>query len=354
MLGAMAQVLQTFGPAAWENCRVEWSETGPVLEPVSEPFSGYLIPGFVDVHIHGGFGVDFMSATREDLDHWLIRLRAAGYEALLPTTVTASPEAVLAAVERLPDDPMIQGFHLEGPFISPKFPGAQPPEFILDPPLAPGPWDAVLDHPHLRYITLAPERPHALELILRLQRRGVVVSMGHTDATFEEARRGFEFGATHTTHTYNAMRGLHHREAGTVGYALVNPALNTELIYDRIHVCPDAARVLINAKPIEALIGISDATMVAGTPPNRRATMWGLDVTVGRGEVRLVENNALAGSAVTLDEVFRNLATDFGPQIAVYACCLNPRRILGMVGAPRVWLELDRDFRLVRRREIAP
>lgn len=335
------------------NYRVEWTEHGPTFEPAPEPFHGYLVPGFVDVHIHGGFGVDFMDATPQDLQHWLTRLRGAGYEALLPTTVTGSVEAVLAAVGRLPDDPMIAGFHLEGPFISPRHPGAQPPEFILDPPEGPGAWDAVLDHPKLRYVTLAPERPRALDLTLRLQQRGVIVSMGHTDATFEEARRGFEFGATHTTHTFNAMRGLHHREAGTVGYALANPAVITELIYDRIHVCRDAAQVLLQAKPSASVLGISDATMVAGTPPNRRTTMWGLDVTVGRGEVRLTENGALAGSAVTLDEVFVNLAEDFGVELAIRACCINPRRVLGLHHPPRVWLELDREFRLLRRHEIS-
>lgn len=309
-----------------------------------------LVPGFVDIHIHGAFGLDFMSGSTEDLLILAERLEAEGYEGFLPTTVTASPEAISAALARLPEHPAILGFHLEGPFISRKYPGAQPQEYIVSPPEDESVWDAILDDPRLRVVTLAPELPGALDLTLRLMKRGVIVSMGHTDATYEEARRGYEFGATHTTHTFNAMRALHHREAGTVGYALSNDSLTTELIYDRVHVTSDAARLLLKCKPIERVIAVSDATMAAGMASGLRIDMWGLSCIVGHKEVRL-GNGTLAGSAITLLDAFKNLAEDFGPEIAIHLCCINPRRALGMT-TPRVYTLLDRNYRVEKRFEL--
>jgi N-acetylglucosamine-6-phosphate deacetylase len=312
---------------------------------VNRPPKGLLIPGFVDIHVHGGFGIDFMSASTADMRSMLDSFAKEGYECLLPTTVTATPENILRALDALPDHPMVAGFHLEGPFISPAYPGAQPPSAIAQVPVGPSDWDAILDHPRLRLVTLAPEIPNALDLVSRLMKRGVIVSMGHTNATFAEARRGFEFGASHTTHTFNAMRPLHHREAGTVGYALSNDALNTELIYDRLHVSKDAAGILIKCKPADRILAVSDGTKAIGLPAGERITMWGLECVVGRKEVRL-ENGTLAGSGITLLDAFRNLYEDFGPELAIRACCLNPRRALGLP-EPKLMVELDRDLQIV-------
>jgi N-acetylglucosamine-6-phosphate deacetylase len=173
--------------------------------------------------------------------------------------------------------------------------------------------------------------------------------MGHTNATYDEARHGFEFGASHTTHTFNAMRALHHREAGTVGYALSNDALATELIYDRLHVSEDAARLLFKCKPADKVIAVSDSTMATGMAPGKRFKMWGLDCVTGRKEVRL-ESGALAGSAITLLDAFRNLHEDFGPETAIRACCLNPRLSMGWTQTPRVFLELDKNLEITGRK----
>lgn len=320
------------------------------FEPSSRASGRLLIPGFVDIHCHGAFGVDFMSATSGDLVHLAGRLESEGYEAFLPTTVTASVEAVGNALSQLPTHRAIAGFHLEGPFISPDYPGAQPLEYILD-PLEITKWQSILDDPRLKVITLAPERPGALELITRLMQRGVKVGMGHTNATFEEARRGFEFGATHTTHTFNAMRPLHHREAGAVGYALATDALFCELIYDRLHVSTDSAGLLLKCKPSGKVVAVSDSTQATGIPPGTKLEMWGHAAITGRGEVRLESNGALAGSAITLLDAFRNLAKDFGEEVAIRACCLNPRALLGWTNPPRVWIELDADYQIVARHE---
>lgn len=321
---------------------------------VDAPPEALLTPGFVDIHIHGAFGIDFMTATAADMRVLARKLRDCAYEGFLPTTITSSAQNVRAALSQLPDHPMIWGFHLEGPFISPVFPGAQPPEYIQSPADASPEWDDILADTRLKVVTLAPEVPQALDLILKLNRRQVIASMGHTNATYEEARRGFEFGAHHTTHTYNAMRGLHHREAGTVGYALHNPDLIAELIYDRKHVCPEAASLLFDRKSPHAVVAVSDSSAATGLPRGSELTMWGHACTVFDGEVRLSESGALAGSAITLFETFQNLCEDFGPETAIRSCCHNPRLALNVIQPPTLYAEWNFDWELKALHEIPP
>jgi N-acetylglucosamine-6-phosphate deacetylase len=343
-----AEVFDALGPEGFGSYFVEWTDDGqPLFTRVSRPPKGILTPGFVDIHIHGAFGVDVMTAKKRDIEYLCNRLAAKGYEAWLPTTVTASCEAIKAALRELPDHEMIVGFHLEGPFISPKFSGAQPKEFIVNAPIIASPWDEILDDPRLRIVTLAPEVPGALEMTSRLIDQGVIVSIGHTNATFDEARIGFEFGAGHATHTFNAMRPFHHREAGTVGYVLDNPTLVAELIYDRHHVCRQAADLLLNVKGADTVIAVSDATEAAGLTHGTKLELWGQKVIIEHGQVTL-EDGSLAGSAITLAEAFRNLADDFGTEVAIKLCCINPRKALRMTGPPKVWLEFDFDLELTR------
>lgn len=335
-----------------------WSESGeargparfqPGFGPVSAPgeqTEGWLVPGFVDLHIHGAFGVDFMTATPNEMVYLCRRLAEEGYEAWLPTTITASLADVLQALAHLPRHPMVPGFHLEGPFISPEYPGAQPPEAILNPDQAGEGWEEVWEHPLLRLVTLAPERPGGLDLIRRLTARGVRASMGHTAATFAEAAEGVEAGVCHATHTYNAMKGLHHREAGALGCALSDDRILAELIYDRVHVSPPAASVLLKAKGLKGVVAVSDSTMASGMPPGTEFEVWGHKMITAEGEVRLKSNGALAGSAITLRQAFRNLGEDLGIEAAVMACSVNPRRALGMASPPKVWLWIDPEFRV--------
>ena len=344
----MSKVYDALGPDGFGAYQVAWNDGQPSFERVHWPPQGLLIPGFVDLHIHGAFGIDFMSCAPEEIDLLCTRLESEGYEGFLPTTVTADAASVRAAIAKITQNEMILGFHLEGPFISPEFPGAQPQEFITDPPWEGSEWDEVLADPRLRIVTLAPERNGALALISRLSSSGVIASMGHTDATYDEARRGFEYGITHVTHTFNAMRPFHHREAGTVGYALQNDSLNCELIYDRHHVVRRAASLLFKLKGPERVIAISDGTLASGMLPGTTLEMWGRKCIVDRGTVRL-EDGTLAGSSITLLDAFRNLYEDFGPEIAISACCLNPRRALGLTEPPRVWLELDGKLGIARR-----
>ncbi len=344
----MSNIYDCLGPEGWGAYEVTFAQGGPEFFRVYKPSSAILVPAFVDIHIHGAYGVDVMSATQEELLTLCRSLERDGYDTFLPTTITAGPDAIRRVLDRLPDHPLISGFHLEGPFLSPQYPGAQPENLIAEIPDGPSEWDEILQDPRLKVITLAPEIPRALELILRLQTRGVVVSMGHTNATFEEAKQGFEFGATHATHMFNAMRPFHHREAGMVGYALEEPSLTTEFIYDRKHMTKEAAQLLIQCKPPDRLVAVSDCTMAAGLAPGTKLEMWGHSCICGQGDVRLI-NGALAGSAQTLLDIFRNLYTDFGPEVAVRTCSINPRARLGLDPLPKTYLEFGHDLSLRRR-----
>ncbi|MBX3117909.1 MAG: amidohydrolase family protein [Fimbriimonadaceae bacterium] len=344
----MKYVADYLGSEGFGSYLVDWSGPSPTFERVSRPPQLTLVPGFVDIHFHGAFGIDFMSASTEDLRVLCRGLEKVGYESVLMTTVTASVDDVQKAMSQIPaDEPMIAGVHLEGPFISPEFPGAQPQSAILDPPEGGSGWDAIFDDPRLKVVTMAPERPRALELITRLSDRGVIVSMGHTNAMFDEARFGFEFGALHATHMFNAMRPFHHREAGAVGYFLTNDAIATEVIYDRIHVSKDSMRLLLKTKSLDAIIAISDSTMATGLTPGTKLDMWGTAVTVERDRVTVSGTETLAGSSITLLNAFQNLAEDFGDEAAIRLCAHNPRRALGIKGEPRVFCEFDKRKELV-------
>lgn len=326
---------------------VEWTLAGPRLTPVAEGEGkpeGVLTPGFVDIHIHGGFGVDFMTSSPSAISEWAEKLSDEGYEAFLPTTVTASAEAVKDALGRLPEHPLIKGVHLEGPFISPEFPGAQPPQFILDPAPLSSAWQEIINDPRIKVMTLAPERPGGLDLVRLLSAKGIILSLGHTNGAFEEAQAGFKAGVRHSTHTYNAMKGLHHRDAGTVGFVLSEPGMTAELIYDRFHVSFGAAQALLQAKGLGGVIAVSDGTQAAGMPDGTEFAMWDHKVILKEGQVRLASNGALAGSAITLKDAFINLAQDFGLEAAIRACCLNPRRALKMTDPPRAWVKFSPDF----------
>ncbi|MDI9635553.1 amidohydrolase family protein [Kamptonema cortianum] len=342
----MKFIANTWHEGVWGPCEVS-IETGAVeISPSAEQSNLYLVPGFVDIHIHGAFGIDFMTASSAEMLTLADKLEEEGYEAFLPTTVTAPFLSVNRAFQVIPDHPAILGVHLEGPFISQKHPGAQPPADIADIPDGKSDWDEVFQHPLLRLITLAPECKNGLALVRRLAHRGVVVSAGHTDATYDQMVAAVENGLTHATHTYNAMRPFHHREAGTVGAVLSLPEINAELIYDRLHVSRAAADLLLKAKGPNCVIAVSDCTAAKGLAENSSIKMWGHDCVVANGSVRIADSGALAGSAASLLDVFRNLVEDFGWEVAGQLCCLNPRRILKMRGIARKWLLFSSDLDL--------
>lgn len=285
---------------------------GAAASAVTEAYStvdgrgGWLLPGFIDVHVHGGFGADFMDASPGSFDTITGFHASHGTTGMLATTMTAPKdaiEAVLHAVKEYRKAGMpytaLYGVHLEGPFISENWPGAQNPAHIVAPQLEwIKQWHA--DFPGLiRQLTLAPEKAGSIETIAWLAEQGINTACGHTDAVYDEIIAATDAGLSQAVHTYNAMRGLHHREPGTLGAVLTDDRIAAELIADGIHVHPAAVKLLLAAKTASKVILITDAMAAAGMPDGEYS-LGGLAVIVKDGEARLRDGNALAGSCLTM------------------------------------------------------
>lgn len=298
-----------------------------------------LVPGFFDVHMHGGAGCDVMRGSADDLKRMEKFLAQHGVTNYFPTTVTASLDATLSALERLAKRikdkksaneggarPL--GIHLEGPFLSHAKRGVHPPGDLLPPRVATFQklWDGA--HGHVRMITIAPEVEGAEEVIAEATRRGVCVSIGHSDAKLEQAQRGVKAGAKHATHTFNAMRPLDHRDPGILGEVLTNNGLTADVIADGIHVAPNVVDLLFRAKGIEKLVLITDAISATGMP-NGRYQLGELEVEVKDG--RCLFGGNLAGSVLTMDRAVRNLMqfAKLDLQQAVRAASMNPAEVAG-------------------------
>ena len=263
-----------------------------------------LLPGFIDVHVHGGAGADTMDADPDALRH-LARFHARhGVTALLPTTwsapeadLVAALKAITAVTGPVEGGATILGAHLEGPWINAGRCGAQDPAAIRPPDAAEA--TRLLDGGVVRLVALAPELGGAAAVIEACRNRGVVVSAGHTDASYDEMAEAVRLGVTQVTHTFNAMSGFGHRHPGAAGAALAFPQLRCELIADGIHVHPGTMAVLARAKGPDGVILVSDATRAAGLPEGP-VNLGGRTGHHAGGAVRLADGR-LAGSALTLD-----------------------------------------------------
>lgn len=293
----------------------------------------YLSPGLIDLHIHGMAGVDVMDGSRESLGIMAKSLASQGVTAFLPATMTAEPAAIstaVFAVRQWIQDPgqgaELLGIHLEGPFISSRYKGAQNPEFIRTPDYSlVEPWLDVI-----RIITLAPETAGAEEFIRQIrQNSAVVLSIGHSDATCEQALEAYEAGVRHITHCFNAMSPLHHRAPGVVGAALGWP-FSTEIICDDVHVNPVFYQGFLNIKGLEKVIPVTDCMQAGGLPDGSYA-LGGQEVVVKDGVCRLTDGT-LAGSTLRLNQALNNLkrrTTLTLPQLVALAS-RNPAKVLGI------------------------
>ncbi|MFK7695933.1 N-acetylglucosamine-6-phosphate deacetylase [Paenibacillus sp. HJGM_3] len=299
---------------------------------------GWVLPGFVDVHVHGGYGGDFMDASAESLDKITRFHGGNGTTSIVATTVTASREdisRVLASVHAYRQQPMpgaqVVGVHLEGPFVNPKWKGAQNPAYMLPPQKE---WlvEWTKQYPGLiRQVTLAPEIEGALDLIEWLSVSGIVAAAGHTDATYDQIEAAIERGLSQAVHTYNAMTPLHHRNPGTVGAVLTDPRIHAEVIADGHHVHPAAIRLVTLVKNDHNLLLITDAMAAAGLGDGLY-DLGGLAVNVKAGVATLAEGNSLAGSTLTMIEALRFVVEKVGltvPEASVMASG-NPARQLGL------------------------
>jgi len=304
-----------------------------------------LSPGFFDIHIHGGAGLDVMRATPSELPRLGRFLAAHGVTSFFPTTVAASLDVTCAALERMADaieapqspgatnggsvQARPQGIHLEGPFLSHKRRGVHPPEYLLSPTVEVFDrlWQAARGH--VRVITIAPELPGALEVIAEAVRRGVCISIGHSDAQLPSAQAAVEAGASHATHTFNAMRPLDHRDPGIIAEVLTDERITADIIADGIHVSPDVVKLFLHAKGRDRAVLITDAISATGMPDGQYQ-LGPIQVEVREG--KCTANGSLAGSVLTMDRAVRNAMqfSSWSLRDAVRAATLNPARTVGM------------------------
>ena len=332
------------------------------IEPDDTEAGGpFVMPGFVDVHVHGWGGHDAMGSVA-DLDGMARALLRRGVTSFLPTAVTAGLDTLRAFADRVrgwmpsapADGSAPLGFNLEGPFISPQRKGAQNPAFIMDAsavafealePLLPG----------MRIMTVAPEIPGGLDLVRWLASHGIAPSLGHSASTLAEAQAGYAAGGRTTTHLFNAMTGVTHHAPGLAVAALTDDAAYVELIADGHHVHPSLWPVITRTKPADRLILVSDALAIAGMGEGRSLS-GGLDVEVRGSRLTLAGTDTLAGSVIALDSAVRNLVRSGIPLPAASAAASrNPLALLGVtdrgrlaVGQRADLVELDDDLMVLR------
>jgi N-acetylglucosamine-6-phosphate deacetylase len=292
------------------------------------PGRGVAVPGFVDLQVNGFGGVDFLSADGGSYRRAAEALARTGVTAFQPTFITspeAELEAALAEVPREEGSPRVLGAHLEGPFIAPDRLGTHPSDSRRDPDLAL--LERLLAAGRVAHVTLAPELPGALELVDLLRSRGVTVAYGHSSATADEARRGFERGGRTVTHLFNAMRPFEPREPGLAGAALVCPEVLVQVILDGVHLADDTARLVWQAAPGRVAL-VSDAIAGAGLGDGRYR-LGGILIDVLDGIARR-EDGVLAGSTLTMIEAVKNLVELGAPLEGALASASEvPARIAG-------------------------
>jgi len=297
-------------------------------------------PGFLDVHIHGAGGHDVMEGTGDALKAVASTLAAHGTTSFLATTVTASPDSICRSAEGVAHyiarqhqtdgrRAEILGIHFEGPFINSVRRGVHPPEFIKLPSAELLEQFIHAAKGNAQILTIAPELLGAMPCIDAAREAGLVVAIGHTDATYEQARAAIAHGAHHAVHVYNAMRPFSHRDSGVIGAVLTTPEVTAELIADGVHVDETAMRLLLQAKGAGGVVLISDGIAATGMPDGKYM-LGTFEVTVSGGVCRNAEGK-LAGSTLTLDRALRNivnLGTPLGDALRMLT--LNPATLLGI------------------------
>jgi N-acetylglucosamine-6-phosphate deacetylase len=352
---------------------------------VVEAAGCYVMPGFIDVHVHGVDGHDTLDEG-DPLAHIASRLPRYGVTAFCPTTVACAPAALKrvltqvakARAARPAHSARVLPMHLESNFINPEYCGAQPAECLRLPGPADrrslggggyGPLDRdgdfsardILDviaaaRPDVGIVTLAPELPGAIDLIRALVSAGHRVSLGHSGASLDEAMAAIDAGARHATHLFNRMAPITHRAPGVAGAVLARHEVAAELICDGYHVHPAMSRIAIASKGVERIMAITDGTAGSGLAVGSSARLGGRRIRVTE-HAAVLDDGTLAGSTLTMDRAFSTIVTVFGFSVvdAAMLCSTTPARELGLTGfgvlaegAFADLVVLDRSFRVVR------
>lgn len=314
-------------------------EEAPRLDGLRLDMRGkYVVPGFINIHVHGGNGITFgnMDALGDDLEaysQWAAKNGVTGFltsiTAPTPKELTEMIAAYVPVMEAGVSGAQALGIHLEGPFMNVAKKGAQNPDWIRDPDVAEAQGYLDAGNGWIHQMTMAPELPNAKEVAALFRKAGVVNAVAHSTANYDIAREAFLGDWTHVTHTFNAQTGLHHREPGLVGAVMSMDNITAELIADNIHVHPAAMKVLIRAVGIDRVVLITDAMEAAGLPEGQYALL-GHDVIVKDGSARLTDGT-LAGSAATMNQCVRNVHKDVGISLpdAIKMATVNPARAMG-------------------------
>ncbi|WP_086315025.1 N-acetylglucosamine-6-phosphate deacetylase [Enterococcus sp. 7F3_DIV0205] len=333
-------------------------------EAVDQRIDGHkqlLIPGMIDVHIHGANNFDMMDGTTQSIQEVSKKCLETGCTGFLVTSVTSSLEALLTMIDRTKEvigneeGAKILGIHLEGPYLNSKRKGMQDPNYLRNPDLKE--MDMIFDRAGdlIKMVTVAPELPGCLELITYLKEKNVVVAIAHSDATYEEAQVAFQHGATHITHCFNAMPPIHHRTPGLVTAALENDEVSVQAIIDGVHLHPGIVRLLYKIKGSDGMVLITDALQAMGVGDGAYE-FGGHHVTVENGIARL-KDGTLASSTVTMNEALK-LSVEMGILLddAIKMGATTPAAILGeqnigkiAVGFAADLILLDEEFRVVKR-----
>ncbi len=320
------------GHVAVEGTRI--TERAPENAHVIDVTGHWLVPGFVDLHNHGGGGASFTSGTAEDILKGIHTHRTHGTTTLVASTVTGDMHTLTAQaglLSELAEQGDIAGVHFEGPFISPCRKGAHSEALLRDPD--PADVRKLIDaaRGHARMLTLATELPGGLDSVRLLVEHGVLAAIGHTDATYEQTVEAIDAGATVATHLFNAMPALGHRAPGPITALLEDERVTVELINDGTHLHPAALQLAFHHAGADRVAFITDAMDAAGFGDGRYL-LGPLEVEVSEGVARLVEGGSIAGSTLTLDRAFRRAVTVDGLPVTdvVAALSANPARLLGM------------------------
>lgn len=311
-----------------------------------------LIPGMIDVHIHGANGYDMMDGTVRSIEEVSKKCAAAGCTSFLATSVSSNLEDLLLMIDNVKSvtgheqGASIIGIHTEGPYLNVKRKGMQNEAYLRHPDLSE--MEQVMHHAGslLKMVTIAPELPGGMELVSYLRARGIIVAIAHSDATYEEATEAFRLGASHVTHCFNGMRPIHHRDPGLVVAAFEQPHVSLQAIVDKVHLHPAIVRLMHRIKGPEGMVLITDALQAMGLGDGQYL-FGGHQVTVSGGIAQL-KDGTLASSTVTMNEALKN-TVELGISLedAVTMASRTPAELLGLPHKGRIADGCDADLVLL-------
>lgn len=314
-------------------------------EEVIDVAGRIVVPGFIDIHSHGGYGVDTMDADPIRINEMTRKMLREGITSYFPTTMTQSDEKIERALKAIAhakeNNPMIQGIHLEGPFVSPAYKGAQAEQFMRPADaMTMKKWNELSEH-QIRLVTYAPETGDVRAFEKYCQDNKIVLSAGHSGAKYEELNHS---AVSHVTHLFNGQLGLHHREIGVAGFGLLHDDVFVEMIVDGYHISPEMVKLAYKVKGADHIVLITDAMRAKGELEGT-SELGGQQVIVRNKQARL-KNGALAGSVLTFNDAFKNMIKFSGCSIAeaVQMSSVNQAREFGLKNKGLIKTGKDADF----------